>query len=482
MKSRFNIFLLSLFVSLPGALFPQSLSLEDAVNLALKRNDKVKQYEEKLTQKKYQDMESWGNFLPSVNIEASYNHLNDPLVIDLNPIREVIIQLQAQNMTGFAAVQNPAMTPEQKAYLTNLNMQGLNKAIPAFTETLKEQDYKSAAFVGVQPLFMGGKILAGKKFASAEKKSAEVELVKSQNEIIQETVTNYLAVALLHDVVKTRQDVVNGVSKHLRNAERLNQEGMIASYHVLRAKVALDEAERNLLDDQSKLELAVIALKTTIGYAETDSLSVPDSLSFSNFNDSLSYCIEKALTSQPALKIVEYKKNAASQKYAVERSNFLPQVAAFGKYEMYPEYQSMMEPRWVVGLQMKFNLFNGFKDYARLQSASHLEKEVSYIEADAKKKVELWVNKSYRDMDNARTKYQKLLTSVELAKENLRLNDARFQTGYGTSLEVIDAQLSLEKTEIEKLSSLFDYYKSLTDLLTASGTPEDILKIWNNKE
>lgn len=482
MKSSAHVFLLPLAFLLSGQIFSQSLSLEDAVKQALERNEKVKQYEEKLIQKKYQDLESWGNFLPSVNLEASYNHLNDPLVIDLNPIREVIIQLQTQNMLNMAVMQNPAMSEQEKAYRTSQYTAALNQNIPAFTETLKEQDYKSAALVGVQPIFMGGKILAGKKFASAEKKSAEFELIKSQNEIIQETVTNYLAAALLHDVVKTRFDVVNGVSRHLKNAERLNQEGMIASYHVLRAKVALDEAERNLLDDQSKLEMALLALKNTIGYAESDPLIISDSLSFANFNDSLASCIEKALINQPALKIIEYKKDAASQKFAAERSNFLPQVAAFGKYEMYPEYQSMMEPRWIVGLQLKFNLFNGFKDYARLQSASHLEKEVSFIEADAKKKVELWVNKSFRDMTNARTKYQKLLTSVDLAKENLRLNDARFQTGYGTSLEVIDAQLSLEKTEIEKLSSLFDYYKSLTDLLTASGTPEDILKIWNNKE
>jgi outer membrane protein TolC len=286
----------------------------------------------------------------------------------------------------------------------------------------------------------------------------------------------------MNDVVNTRKDVLAGVSKHLRNAERLSQEGMIASYNVLRAKVAVDEAERNLLDDQNRLSLAKIALKNTIGYSEEDSVFVSDSLSFSNFNDSLGVCLERALMNQPILKMVEYKKDAAAQNFAVERSNFLPQVAAFGKYEMYPQYQSMMEPRWVVGVQVKMNIFNGFKDYAKLQSASHLEKEVEYIEAGAKKKIELWVNKAFRDMSNSRVKYQKLLTSTELAKENLRVNEARFQTGYGTSLEVIDAQLSLEKTEIDKLSSLYDYYNNLTDLLAASGTPEDILKIWNNKE
>ena len=147
---------------------------------------------------------------------------------------------------------------------------------------------------------------------------------------------------------------------------------------------------------------------------------------------------------------------------------------------MYPEYLSSLEPRWAVGLQMKFNLFNGFKDYLRLQTASHLEDEVSFIEADTKRKINLWVNKAYLDADNSKTRYQKLIATVDLANENLRQNEKRFLSGLGTSLEVIDARLSLEKVEIDRLLSLYEYYHSLSDLFLAVGTPNEFFKVWQN--
>ena len=170
----------------------------------------------------------------------------------------------------------------------------------------------------------------------------------------------------------------------------------------------------------------------------------------------------------------------ASENFNVARSSFLPTIAAFGKYEVYPEYLSSLEPRWAVGLQMKMNLFNGFKDYLKLQSAKHLESEVEHAAQDAKKKINLWITKSYLEMQNSKTRYEKLKATISLAEENLRQNEKRFETGMGTSLEVIDARLSLEKVQIDRLVSLYQYYSSLADLYLAAGVPTEFLKIWSN--
>ncbi|MGE5402990.1 MAG: TolC family protein [Ignavibacteriales bacterium] len=472
-------------ISVPFNLFGQSLDLNDAIQIALKNNEKIKQYQERVSQKKYQDLEAWGNFLPTVSFEGSYNHLNDPMNIDLSPIRDVIITLQAKNQTELANIyktlQGQPLNDQQKAALYSQYSSQLNSAIPPFVETFKKQDFKTATLVGVQPLFVGGKLLAAKNFASEEKRSSEFELQKIKDEVIQETVNNYLGVVLMQNIVKTRTNVLEGINKHRNDAQKLFNEGLIANYHLLRAEVAVADAERNLSDDKNKLELAWIALQNTIGVSQDSPITLTDSLSFAEVNDSLDFYTSRALENQPILKLIALKKEAASSKYAAERANFLPTLAAFGKYEMYPQYLSSLEPRWVLGLQLKMNLFNGLKDYSKLQNAVHIEREVSYIEADARRKISLWVNKTYRDFINAKTRYQKLGKTIDLARENLRLNEKRFQSGMGTSLEVIDAQLSLEKNQIESLLSLFDFYKSLTDLYVAIGNPQEILSVWHKE-
>lgn len=467
--------------------YAQSITLDQAIEYAIKHNPKIKQYNEKLEQKKYSDFEALGNFLPQVNLVGNYNHLNDPLSIDLNPIREAMIKMQSGTQVEFANIykilqNNTPLSDMQRAVLYSQYSNELNNLLPSFEKTLKKQDYKAATLIAVQPLFVGGKLIAAKNYTSDEKKSAEYELKQIQNEVTQETIQAYISVVLLSDVIKTRKDVLNGMIKHKEQAEKLLKEGLIGNYNLLRAEVAVADAELRLMEDENKFSVALLSFKNSLGMDLNEDVSISDSLLYSSSTDNLDTLINEAMNYQPMLKILELKQDAATQKYNIERSNFLPTISAFGKYELIPDDLSALEPRWAVGVQASINLFNGLKDYSKIQSAIHLEEEVNYLKVDTQRKISLLVNKNFKDVQNAKEKYHKLLTNIALAKENLRLNEKRFETGLGTSLEVIDAQLSLEKNLIESKNALFEYYKSLSELYFITGNPENVLTIWNKKE
>jgi len=474
-----------LFLSL--SIFGQNLSLQDAINIALQKNDRIKQYEEKLSQKEFDDLSALGNFLPKIDLKTSYTHLNDDLSLNLNPIRTAIIGMQAGTQTEIANLSNiiqngSPLSDDMKSTLNSQFQSQLGNLFPDLNMTFKEQNYLTGTIQVVQPLFLGGKLIAGKNYSEAELGAAKSELTKVQNEVIVEVINNYLNVLLLDELVQTRLDVLNGIQKHSNQAERLLQEGVIANHEALRAKVALAEAEINLEDDRSKLKLTKMAFNNSIGLEENSDIQLTDKLTSEDFEIDKSSLLTTAYQKQPILNMLDHKSTAAAQKYKVARSTFLPQVAAFGKYEMYPEYLSVLEPRWAIGLQLNFSIFNGLKDYMDLQSAQHLENEVKYVQADMQKKITLWINKAFNDVNNSQSRYKKLESSLELAQESLRLNEKRFETGVGTSLEVIDAQLSLENIEVQRLVSLKNYYQSLSDLYLAVGEPLEILKVWNKSE
>ena len=481
MKEKIKISLLLVFV--PTFLVAQKVSLKEAIETTLQRNERIAQYKERVIQKEYQEKSSWGNFLPSIEFKASYTHLNQNMDINLNPIRDAMITLQSGNQAEFMNLSNilsglGALSPAQKLAVKNQSAALLNTLLPEFKQTFKKQDYLTATFQGVQPLFTGGKLLAAKNYAKAEKEASEIELVKIENEAVSETVANYLRSALLKEVVKVRKEVLTGIQEHKKRAQKLYDEGVIANYHVLRANVALSEAENKLSEDESNYRLSLLALKNSIG-TETE-IEPADSIKFFPIAVTLEESLASASKNQPILRLLDKKKIGAEQNYNLSISSFLPTVAAFGKFELYPEYLSSLEPRWAVGLQMNLSVFNGFKDHIKVQEAKHLENEVSLLQSDTRKKIELWVSKAYSEIEKNRIKYEKLNSTIELAIENVRQNEKRFETGMGISLEVIDAHLMLEKARLESYLSLFDYYRSAADLMLAVGEPESILKIWNN--
>jgi outer membrane protein TolC len=409
--------------------------------------------------------------------------MDENIIMDLEPIRQAMIKIQAGNQVEFANVYNllqggSGLTPQQRASLYSSYSGTLGKQIPLFVETIKKQDYWSTTLTGTQPLFLGGKIISAANIAAKEKEIAEAELEKTKNEITSEVISNYLNVVLMQNVIIVRQNVYSGMTQHRNDAKRIYDEGMIAKNQFLRSEVALADAERNLSDDKNKLSLAILALKNSMGVNSKEDIDFQDELVYKSVSDSLDNLKSDAYVSQPIFKIIQLKKDQISDKYKLERSEFLPKIFLFGRYEIMDKYLSILEPKWIVGIQGSINLFNGFKDKNKMQQTKHQGKEIEYLESDTKSKIDLLLEKNYRDMLNSKYRFEKLEANINLAEENLRLTSGRFQTGMSTSLDVIDAQLVLEKNLIERKFSLFEYYKSINEIYLTTGNPKDFLNVW----
>lgn len=482
--NRIKYLIILLFVS--HQVSSQQLTLGRAVEISIERSDRVRQYSERVEQKRKSYNESKGNFLPSINLTGGFNHMNDDLVMDLDPIRQAMIKIQAGNQVEFANVYNvllggPGLTQQQRAALLGTYSSVLSKQIPLFQSQVKKQDYWNATLTGTQPLFMGGKLISAKNIAEQEIELAETELDKSKNEVISEAISNYLNVVLLKSIVSVRRDVLNGMMKHRNDAKRIYDEGVIAKNQYLRSEVAVAEAERNLSDDENRLSLAITALRNTLNYKDGEPIEVTDTLVFRELQEPVNNFKDAAATYQPVLRMIEIKKKQAEEKLTIDRSEFLPKIFLFGKYEILDKYLSILEPRWVVGIQGSINLFNGFKDYQKVSQTKHISREIDYLESDTKSKLNLVIEKNYRDVQNARTRYEKLEAVMNLAEENLRLTEGRFLSGLCTSLDVIDARLVTEKNGIERKLSLYEYYKSINELYLTSGKPMNFLIIWNKE-
>ena len=238
------ILLLAVLLIMPQLAITQQITLNRAVETAINNSDKIKQYSEKIQQKKNSYNESKGNFLPSISLTAGVNHMNDELALDLEPIREVMIKMQAGNQVEFANIYNilqggSGLTQSQRAALYNNYSYSLNGIIPLFKGQLKKQDYWSTTLIGAQPLFLGGKLLAAKNIASLDVNLAETELLRAKNEVISEVITNYLRVVLLTELVRVREDVLEGMIKHRNDAKRIYEEGIVARNQYLRSEVAV---------------------------------------------------------------------------------------------------------------------------------------------------------------------------------------------------------------------------------------------------
>ena len=467
---------LVLSVSLHG----QELRLADAIASALQNNPRIKQSQQKVMQKEYELKAAKGNYLPTVNLLGGYTYLSENIEINMEQVKGSLDDILAKY--GVAAIGSVmTLPPEMQATLYN-DMVGLLGQMPAYNLIVDNQGMVTANVMAVQPIFMGGKINAGRKYASAVLEESKLQQIQTNNEIIQETINRYLGVLLLNEVVETRTAVLEGMKKHEKDAERLVETGIIPHHTLLRAKVAVANAEQELDDDMNKRDLAVLALKTTMGIPQDSIISIFGKMNFNLValhSDSL---ISEAMDAQPILRIIEQKKVMVEQDHSLHLAEFMPEVFAFAEYGMFRNELPIIQPPFILGVQMKLNIFNGFKDYNKLKVSKHLMEEVNFADVYARDQIRLWINKAYRNVLNAQTKYSKLGSTIRLAQSNLNVTEKRFNEGVGRSLDVIDARLLLEGSEVQRLVALYEYYSSLTDLYLAAGKPEKVLEIYQENK
>ncbi|UBM61076.1 TolC family protein [Candidatus Sulfidibacterium hydrothermale] len=449
------------------------LNLSAALDSALQNNARIRQYREKVEQKKYMKKSAMGNFFPTINVNGGFTWLSQNAEINMDMFKASVDNM----MIGYADMIGKGLQLSPTAQQILVQTVSNVKKLPAVNLEMDAQNFPNLNFTLFQPIFTGGKIIAGKKFAEADLSYSNEDLRKTENEIIKETIDRYYAIVLLKAVVNVRKQVVAGMKRHERDAEKAIKAGLIPPYTRLRAQVAVANAQRDLTDDENKLELAKMALKNSMGLRPDVNIEVTDTLHFQVCPLNLSQLQAEAKTSQPVFQMIEEKKNMVKQKHNLEMAEFMPQIGAWGTYSLFRDKYPVIQPPFILGVQAKINLFHGGKKFNDLKATRHLAKEVEAAEEYTRQQINLWVDKSYRQVLNTQDRYHKLQPTIAMAKRNYVITEKRFREGMAKSIDVIDARLLYEKAQIEAYHTLYEYYVALSNLYLATGNPQKLTDI-----
>jgi len=194
---------------------------------------------------------------------------------------------------------------------------------------------------------------------------------------------------------------------------------------------------------------------------------------------SLSDMQQGAAERHPLLKSLEAQNEVVKQALHVRNADFVPEIGAFGKYELNQSALSSLEPNWVVGVKGTITLFRGGGDYYAREAVLANQREVQAMKAEAESALNAQVERQYMAFQQAKLRFSNQGRQVELAEENHRMSNARFAQGQATSLEVVDAWLALEKAQLERLSSAGDAWLAMLEAQWACGRSTEFIDLWN---
>lgn len=280
----------------------------------------------------------------------------------------------------------------------------------------------------------------------------------------------YFGLRVAEQVVIVRGQVLQSLEEHARQALRLEQEGLIARAERLHAEVARAEADFQFKAASRDADLARTALANIL--ATEEPLQPVTPLFMLSDLEPMESFVGACHESHPLIRQIEAKREQAHQALRAERGRWFPEIYLFGLRELYEPDLTLLDPRWSAGAGAPWSLFEGGARWHNAEAAKSLEQRVRFLEEKVRRDLATLVQKRYHEALKAREAFETLEATLGLARENLRVRTRAFEEGLATSLDVVDAELSLAQVRLGRLAAAYDFDVALARLLEASGQSE----------
>ena len=217
---------------------PRVLSLDEALEITLSGSPVIEasRYEEKAAQQERRA--AIGLRMPQISVGGAYTYLGKDIGFDFNDLKGPVGNI-THDILGSGLIPTE-LIPQIQQLLT---------PVMGADWFLTLQD-RSLGFVGGQvtlPIYMGGKINTANRAAKINEKTAVEQGNQNRNALVSELVERYFGLTLARQVVEVRQQVVDGVRRHLEDAEALEKSYPDSPYlPVLLAEIGRMDARLNL--------------------------------------------------------------------------------------------------------------------------------------------------------------------------------------------------------------------------------------------
>lgn len=485
--------------------FATPISLADAIAMAKSSNSQIKAEKAKVEMAESGQTEARSRFLPQLTLTASVTKINDPITIDLDPIRSAIIgvhgasayqsyydkyyeiayeaaynQYKAGAMAQGMGEASASAYAEQKASETakekgneagkQAKLQtesSIDETLPPFEKKVQDDVFFNARLTAIWPLFTGFKRTAAYDAAKENVTAKKAAFEMAQNAILMDVASKYFTLRLAEELTVMREETKKNLEEHLERSRKLEEGGQISKAERLRAEVALAEAQNALEDSYRDQSLARMALASLL-HTDTSLTATTPVLAPENIR-SMEEFKSLALEKHPGLRQLRTERKRSQNAVSAAQGDYYPMVALFAYKELYTKDLTILEPEWAVGAKLQWDLFKGGETRSKVASAKALDRSLASMEEQTMDNIKLLVEKRWREMEHAKSRLESLKKTRELAEEAHRSQTLAYEAGLATGLDVVDAELSLSRLQVADLKAHYDAVVAWLGLLEASG-------------
>jgi outer membrane protein TolC len=303
--------------------------------------------------------------------------------------------------------------------------------------------------------------------ATRAAEAGEAALRSAEAQLVARVVAAYHGAQLAEARRAVATEVVASARADVERATAQVQSGVATQSDLLGLQAALAALEEEAIVSTGDAELARAELERLIGSdrARTAVLATP--------LDAAPPAIEAGVAPRadhPDLARAEAGVAAAEAAATRATLSWLPTLGVQASVEGHRESVGDEGGNaWFAGAFLRFNVFSGLGDAARIDGAAAEADRIRAERDDARAAIGLALRRAHLQVEQAGGRVRVTTEAVNHARESHRLVRARFENGVAQAADVLRARTALLEAETRHLSALFARHMAAAHLAAAEG-------------
>ena len=401
-----------------------SISLEEAIRIALRRSPTLAQADQAVGNAEESQRTARGAFLPSLSMSSGAS-LRSIQRFDSNTDRIV---------TG-------------------------------------SSDSYNAGLSASMDVFQGGA-----RFDEIARSRADIVAAQARRETQRFNVT--LQTKIFFFQALEQQDLLEVATRRIDQAEqsldltrRRALAGEATRSDTLRARLELINARQNVLTSEVRTRAARFALGRHVGMSEPVAPEIPDDLDPRPLRLSEEEILASAEDQAPTVIAAEEGARASMAGLKAAQSAFLPTVRIRGGYTWANQGASFSggDLSWNTNVTLSYSIFNRFTRGASIARAEYSDRVARFQAEDARLAARQNADGALRAVTTAERAIAIAHEAVAVSDEDLRVVRERYRLGVAIILDVITSQSSSDQARVDLVRARYDYLVARAELESILG-------------
>lgn len=435
------------------------LTIDECRQLAYSRSAQMQNASLDIEAAKFQREEARAEYFPRVSVAAFGFYALDPM-----------LEIGVEDLFG-------------KSDLTAKLQDALNKISPELGinpiyRTLQRGAVASLSLM--QPVFAGGRIVAGNKLAVLGVEAASLQYNINKRMSDEQIDQLYWQVVALQEKQNTLYVVENMLDTIYRDVLSAHEAGIAGSTDLMQVELKRSELRVGMLQLENGIRLAKMNILNGIGmeysYISRDGTDLPfiDSIYFSANFDKLmppEECYvpeEDVALSQDEMKLLDLSVRAKQLERRMILGEALPQVAVGANYG----YSYMFDKNnWngAIFAMVQIPLSDWGKNARKLQRYDRMIKKTENDKIYLSEQILLQVRQLWLNLNTAWQQMLVIEQSMSVAESVFNQTNSYYRAGMASVSELLQTQSALQQAREAYITQKLDYAKALNSYLYRTG-------------